>query len=51
VTSALRALQATDIANHGELAAAIQSAWQKVEALQSTVDDQVSRPPQRAQFA
>jgi signal transduction histidine kinase len=44
VTSALGALQATDIANHSKLAAAIHSAWQKVEALQSTVDDQVSRP-------
>jgi two-component system, sensor histidine kinase len=44
MTSALRALRATEIANHGELAAAIWFAWQKVEALQRTVDDQVSRP-------
>src|SRR5580704_7437778 len=43
VTTALDALESTDIANHRELAAAIRSAWQKVRALQSTVDLQASR--------
>src|SRR3984957_15907027 len=43
VTTALDALESTDIASHRELAAAIRSAWQKVRALQSTVDLQASR--------
>jgi signal transduction histidine kinase len=43
VTAALDALQATDIANHVQFATAIQTAWQKVEALQVTVDAQASR--------
>jgi signal transduction histidine kinase len=43
VTTALRALRATDLANRVELASAIQTAWQKVEALQSTVEDQAAR--------
>src|SRR6202165_3491843 len=38
--TALEALRATDIVNHVELATAIQSAWQKVEALQRSVDEQ-----------
>jgi signal transduction histidine kinase len=44
VTKALLALHATDIPSHDELAAAIQSAWRKVEKLQVTVDEQASRP-------
>src|ERR1700722_2822314 len=40
VTTALDALESTDIANHRELAAAIRGAWRKVRALQSTVDVQ-----------
>src|SRR5450631_385111 len=44
VTNALLALHATDIPSHNELAAAIQSAWRKVEVLQVTVDEQASRP-------
>ena len=44
VTNALLALHRTDIANRDELAAAIQSAWRKVEGLQVAVDEQASRP-------
>jgi len=43
VASALAALRATDIPNHVHLATAIQTAWQKVEALQLNVDEQASR--------
>ena len=43
VATALQALRATDLANRVELASAIQSAWQKVEALQSTVNEQAAR--------
>jgi signal transduction histidine kinase len=43
VTSALEALQATDIANRAQFIAAIQTAWQKAEALQFTVEAQASR--------
>src|ERR1700674_2357242 len=43
VASALAALQATGIANHAQLISVIQSAWLKVEALQSTVDAQALR--------
>ena len=44
VTKAVRALRATDLANRDELSAAIQSAWQRVEQLQATIDEQASRP-------
>ena len=40
--SALEALKATDIANRDQLVAAIQTAWQRVDALQFTVDAQAS---------
>jgi signal transduction histidine kinase len=43
VKTALDALESTDIANRRLLAAAIRDAWQKVKALQSTVDIQASR--------
>jgi len=43
VKTALDALESTDIANRRLLAAAIRGAWQKVKALQSTVDIQASR--------
>jgi signal transduction histidine kinase len=43
VTAALEALQATDIADRAQFIAAIQSAWQKAEALQFTVEEQASR--------
>src|ERR1700692_1813853 len=43
VTTALEALQATDIANRAQFVAAIQTAWQKAEALQFTVEAQASR--------
>jgi signal transduction histidine kinase len=43
VTAALQALQATDIANHGQFVTAIQTAWHKAEALQFTVEAQASR--------
>jgi signal transduction histidine kinase len=43
VTGALKALQATDIANRVEIINAIQTAWQKVEELQFTVEAQASR--------
>jgi signal transduction histidine kinase len=44
VSGALRGLRATDIATRNELAAAVQSAWQKVESLQSVVQAQAARP-------
>src|SRR5258708_16098892 len=48
VTAALEALQATDIADRAQFVAAIQSAWEKAEALQFTVEAQASRaPPER----
>jgi signal transduction histidine kinase len=43
VTTALEALQATDIANRAQFVTAIQAAWQKAEALQFTVEAQASR--------
>jgi len=43
VTAALEALQATDIADRAQFVAAIQSAWEKAEALQFTVEAQASR--------
>ncbi len=43
VTTALDALQATDIANRAQFVTAIQTAWQKAEALQFTVEAQASR--------
>jgi signal transduction histidine kinase len=43
VTIALDALESTDISNHRPLAAAIRGAWQKVGAMQSTVDLQAAR--------
>src|ERR1700680_3057348 len=43
VRAALEALQATDIANRVQFVTAIQTAWQKAEALQFTVDAQASR--------
>jgi signal transduction histidine kinase len=43
VTTALEALQATDIANRAQFVTAIQTAWQKAEALQFTVEAQASR--------
>jgi signal transduction histidine kinase len=43
VTGALKALQATDIANRVEIITAIRTAWQKVEELQFTVEAQASR--------
>ena len=43
VTAALEALQATDIANRAQIVGAIQTAWQKAEALQFTVEAQASR--------
>jgi signal transduction histidine kinase len=43
VTTALEALQATDIANRAEIVAAIQSAWQRAESLQISVEAQASR--------
>jgi len=42
VTTALDALQATDIANRVQLVSAIQAAWQKAQALQFTVEAQAS---------
>ena len=42
VRSALEALKATEIANRDQLVAAIQTAWQRVDALQFTVDTQAS---------
>jgi signal transduction histidine kinase len=44
VATALQALRATDLVNRVQLADAIGSAWQKVEALQPTVDEQAARP-------
>ena len=43
MTGALKALQATDIANRVEIITAIRTAWQKVEELQFTVEAQASR--------
>lgn len=43
MTAAIETLQATDIANRVQFAAAIQTAWQKAEALQFMVDAQASR--------
>src|ERR1700686_916786 len=43
VTTALEALQATDIANRAQFVTAIQTAWGKTEALQFTVEAQASR--------
>jgi signal transduction histidine kinase len=43
VTGALKALQATDLANRVEIITAIRTAWQKVEELQFTVEAQASR--------
>jgi two-component system, sensor histidine kinase len=43
VTTALEALRATDIANRVQIVTAIQTAWQKAEALQFTVEAQASR--------
>jgi signal transduction histidine kinase len=43
VTAAIEALQATDIANRGQIISAIQTAWRKAEALQFTVEAQASR--------
>jgi signal transduction histidine kinase len=43
VRTALEALQATEIANRAQFVTAIQSAWQKAEALQFTVDAQALR--------
>jgi len=43
VTTAIEALQATDIANRAQFVTAIQTAWQKAEALQFTVEAQASR--------
>ena len=43
VTTAIEALKATDIANRAQFVTAIQSAWQKAEALQFTVEAQASR--------
>jgi two-component system, sensor histidine kinase len=43
VAGALAALRVTDIPGHVHLAATIQTAWQKVEALQFNVDAQASR--------
>jgi signal transduction histidine kinase len=43
VTTALEALRDTDIANRAQFVAAIQTAWQKAEALQFTVEAQASR--------
>src|SRR6266850_251009 len=43
VTTALHALESTDIPNHLLLAAAIRNAWQKARTLQSTVNSQASR--------
>jgi signal transduction histidine kinase len=43
VTTALDALESTDIPNRVQLAASIRDAWEKVRALQSTVNIQASR--------
>jgi signal transduction histidine kinase len=43
VSTALEALRDTDIADRVQFVAAIQTAWQKAEALQFTVDAQASR--------
>jgi signal transduction histidine kinase len=43
VTTALEALQVTDIANRVQIVTAIQTAWRKAEALQFTVEAQASR--------
>ncbi|HEY0802265.1 MAG TPA: HAMP domain-containing sensor histidine kinase [Steroidobacteraceae bacterium] len=43
VTTALDALESTDIPNREQLAASIRDAWEKVKALQSTVNTQASR--------
>src|SRR6202790_3726473 len=43
VSAAIHALQATDIADREQFAAAIQTAWRKAEALQFIVDAQASR--------
>src|ERR1700731_720591 len=43
VGAALEVLQATDIANRVQFVTAIQTAWQKAEALQFTVDAQAFR--------
>jgi len=43
VTTALHALETTDIPNHLLLAAAVRDAWQKVNTLQSAVNIQASR--------
>src|SRR6267378_2941932 len=42
-STALIALESTDVADHPQLAAAIREAWEKVRALQSTVNIQASR--------
>ncbi|MDB6088004.1 MAG: hypothetical protein JWN85_788 [Gammaproteobacteria bacterium] len=44
VTTALEALQAADFADHLQYATAVQTAWQKMEALQFTVDTLAGRP-------
>jgi two-component system, sensor histidine kinase len=43
VTTAIEALQATDVANRVQIVNAIQTAWQKAEGLQFTVEAQASR--------
>jgi signal transduction histidine kinase len=43
VATALVALESTDVADQPQLAAAIREAWEKVRALQSTVNIQASR--------
>jgi two-component system, sensor histidine kinase len=43
VATALIALESTDVVDHPQLAAAIREAWEKVRALQSTVNIQASR--------
>jgi len=43
VTTALDALESTDIPNHVQLATAVRDAWGKVKSLQSTVNIQASR--------
>jgi signal transduction histidine kinase len=43
VAAALLALESTDVADHPQLAAAIREAWEKVRALQPTVNIQASR--------
>jgi signal transduction histidine kinase len=43
VTTALDALESTDIPNHVQLATAVRDAWGRVKSLQSTVNIQASR--------